>query len=139
MPAKNHLHSYGKVTNKRGQYRDMFRCLDPECSHTIHKVLLVGKKAVCYFCHTEYIVTMPALALKTPHCDDCTRGNRKKGADSEHNAASDNAEVIKMVPSQRKTKIPQHLLDVMEEYKITDPQAAKKLLKEQIKAFTRNK
>lgn len=66
------------IKNKR--LRTHFRCIHPECSHTVTRSLAVGRKAECPFCGEPYILTYEALNLATPHCSSCTakRKNNKK-------------------------------------------------------------
>ena len=76
MPAKDHVHMYQAVGNKR----DQFMCVDPDCSHTQRKDLLIGKRAKCgAICGNEFILDSYALSRKTPRCYLCRKEKRTKG------------------------------------------------------------
>ena len=45
-----------------------FRCLHPDCVAKKHRKDLVGKRALCGFCRTPFILTQEMLRRATPHC-----------------------------------------------------------------------
>lgn len=65
-----HLHLYKrtKLTNKT-----VYRCMKPDCSHFLHKELVVGKMAECPRCHEPFILSKANMSERTyPHCENCT-------------------------------------------------------------------
>ena len=45
-----------------------FRCRHPDCVAKKHRKDLVGKRALCWFCRTPFILTQEMLRRATPHC-----------------------------------------------------------------------
>lgn len=75
MPAKDHIHMYHAVGNERKQ----FMCIDSDCSHTQTRDLLIGKRAQCGACGSEYKLDHYALTRKVPKCFICRKEKRTKG------------------------------------------------------------
>ena len=70
MPIKPHLHIYERVSTRKDP-KQLFRCVDPDCSHYTKKSFLAGKRASCFFCFNEFILTSEQLNNKKPKCNDC--------------------------------------------------------------------
>lgn len=71
MPAiksKDHVHMYERV-GKRGHDK-IWRCADPDCTHTIKKELVLGKRSRCS-CGDTFIIDHGAMQRKTPKCLRC--------------------------------------------------------------------
>ena len=67
MSALNHLHIYERSSvNKQ-----IYRCIDPYCTHFCNKALLLGKAAKCFKCGREFLLDAYDLKLKRPLCPNC--------------------------------------------------------------------
>jgi hypothetical protein len=69
-----HTHTYRRVKNRPNYYQ----CIHPDCSHYIHKDLILNKRAICPLCGQEYILESRLIRLKQPHCFDCSRSVKPK-------------------------------------------------------------
>lgn len=68
-----HIHKYKrKKIGKKGW--EVYLCTIPGCTHHVTKDLILGRKALCYYCNREFIITNPRLVRQ--HCIECTRGNK---------------------------------------------------------------
>jgi hypothetical protein len=83
MTVKNHIHRYiravGRITekNKNSGMLNYYRCADPDCSHYIRDILVLGKKSLCNRCGKEFNMPIALRAMTNrPHCKDCTKGKR---------------------------------------------------------------
>jgi len=68
---------YHAVGNEKK--RNQFMCVDPDCSHTQSRNLLIGKRAQCNACGSEFVLDYYALTRKVPKCFICRREKRSKG------------------------------------------------------------
>lgn len=67
-----HLHLYERSKTNRNVYR----CVDPDCTHYHQRAYLIGKRALCY-CGSPFILTAMQLRNARPVCPKCAR-NRKQ-------------------------------------------------------------
>jgi hypothetical protein len=74
MPAIHHVHTYSKVN------RQLWRCADPYCTHTIARALVKGKASLCRSCGNEFIMNAEAMKRVNPTCVFCgnTAESRKR-------------------------------------------------------------
>jgi hypothetical protein len=81
-PAKQrkaHVHTFRLQAGLRAAIplRDkIYHCTDPDCWFYSKAINLIGKRAVCPLCKTEFIMTAKVLRLRLPHCDMCTEGKK---------------------------------------------------------------
>ena len=76
MAVKKHLHTYERHRKRK----NLYRCIDPDCTHVTDKDMLQGKRAMCK-CGEEFILSRYDLNyLKTPRCENCsnTQDAKKK-------------------------------------------------------------
>lgn len=69
MRSIDHIHKY-----RRRKYNKLYYyCIHPECSHTIHRDLLLGKRAICNRCEEPFIINSTSLQRVKPWCcnKDC--------------------------------------------------------------------
>ena len=64
MGTNRHLHTYERINGSKNR----FRCIDPDCTHTSTKELLLGKRAMCVKCQQDCILTKEALRRKRVWC-----------------------------------------------------------------------
>ena len=76
MPVIKHTHKYVRAGGKTGK-KGIFICKHADCSHILHKDLLIFRKSICNRCGIEFVLDSYAITLKKPHCEKCTKS--KKG------------------------------------------------------------
>lgn len=60
MPKQEkHIHTYERHPTRR----DIYRCIDPSCSHYINITFLLGKEGLCPNCHQKIILTHDILGV----------------------------------------------------------------------------
>lgn len=72
MAAKtkdSHVHKLKKLKYKSGN--EIFFCTLPDCTYKINPALALGKRAICWRCDNEFIMSEYVLRLTKPHCDSC--------------------------------------------------------------------
>lgn len=80
-PVPVHLHTYERIKHPKGR-KDLYRCIDKHCTHTINRIKLPGKAALCPYCGNEYTITYRMLnTQKLLHCANCTRKGPKTNLD----------------------------------------------------------
>lgn len=84
MKKDHDVHKYQRV--RLGKKYIVYKCSLPNCAHFIRQELVVGRKSLCCRCGKEFLMTQKSL-LKKPHCEECTRRN-KKGKGSERTSAT---------------------------------------------------
>jgi len=72
MPSLRHTHTYERMKSRK----DYFRCINPDCTHFMHKEMMKGKRAICP-CGNEYFLNAETLKLFRPHCAYCGKGARR--------------------------------------------------------------
>lgn len=72
----DHLHTYRKVGHK--PTGKMFQCIDPDCTHTQRRDLLLGKRAKCPHCADTYVIDSRKLQYALPHCGNHVYGRTVK-------------------------------------------------------------
>ncbi len=70
--VEKHLHEYVRSS----QNKNIYRCVDPDCSHYQNKIYLEGKRARCTKCKEEWIITKDQLENKTPVCIKCSKSKK---------------------------------------------------------------
>lgn len=73
---KSEYHALRRV---RGS-KTVYQCADPGCTYRENKAFLLNKMANCHLCGKDFILSSYALTLSRPHCDDCTKGEKRKEA-----------------------------------------------------------
>jgi formylmethanofuran dehydrogenase subunit E len=69
-----HLHEYMRsIANK-----NIYRCVDPDCTHYQSREFLEGKRARCYKCKREMLLTKNQLKNRVPVCTECTKSKAGK-------------------------------------------------------------
>lgn len=74
MPIIKHLHTYERSRDNK----EVYRCVDPLCTHYTRKALLIGKMSLCYKCRTEFILDLQQLRNKRPVCILCSKSPKSK-------------------------------------------------------------
>ena len=69
-----HLHEYMRSSSNK----DIYRCVDPDCTHYQQKEFLVGKRARCHKCKNDMILTKDQLMNKIPSCMNCSKSRVAK-------------------------------------------------------------
>lgn len=69
----DHLHVYQQVFPGSS----MFRCIVPECVHTISKHTLIGRPAKCPLCEMKFVITDKHLKVKLVHCGECKKNRTR--------------------------------------------------------------
>jgi formylmethanofuran dehydrogenase subunit E len=77
MPSIKHLHIYERSKPKHVKPQ-IFRCVDPDCSHYTTREFLIGKRSRCIQCGTEFILDLVQLANKKPKCINCSDTKESK-------------------------------------------------------------
>lgn len=72
--AIKHLHTYRRSKTNS----DIYRCLDPDCTHYTHREFIEGKRALCGKCRSEFIVSKEQLKNALPVCINCSHSNAAK-------------------------------------------------------------
>ena len=69
-----HAHRYKKVNlaSSPGKVYIVYRCMLPDCNHYLKPELLIGKRANCWRCGENFVVTAEMARLAKPHCKKCT-------------------------------------------------------------------
>lgn len=49
MPSLNHLHTYERSKTNR----EIYRCIDPLCTHWDYRDKILGKAIICAKCHVQ--------------------------------------------------------------------------------------
>lgn len=90
MPNNQHVHKYQRVVFNRKGNGDyiVYRCMLPDCKHYLRAEMVVGQKSICPKCGDVFIFGRADLERKKPHCLNCTRKYKRKGAD-EHISIAD--------------------------------------------------
>jgi formylmethanofuran dehydrogenase subunit E len=70
--VEKHYHTYERSRSNL----EVYRCLDPECTHFNRKEFLEGKKARCK-CGDLFILSYEQLKNKTPVCSNCSKAKPK--------------------------------------------------------------
>lgn len=65
-----HTHRYERVDIGVSKEYFVYRCTLPDCSHYLSESLVIGRKAICWRCGEEFVLTKNLL-FKKPHCEDC--------------------------------------------------------------------
>lgn len=82
LEVKKHVHSYRRVRDKIR--KDLWMCADPECPTRTTSKWLLGKKAKCFYCGEDFIITSKKLNKQGfLHCDNCKRGGTGKKLEGE--------------------------------------------------------
>src|SRR6187399_203489 len=69
-----HLHEYMRsVVNK-----NIYRCVDPDCTHYQSREFLEGKRARCYKCKREMLLSKGQLKNRVPVCTECSKSKAAK-------------------------------------------------------------
>ena len=72
--TKNHsLHTY----KRSDRNKQIYKCLDPYCTHYTNKDFLENKAAICPKCHNEFLLTRKSLRARIPVCLMCSRSPKK--------------------------------------------------------------
>ena len=71
MPSKQHTHTVIRI--KSATRTDLFMCADPDCSWNSRKELLYGKKSICPYCETPFLLDSRNLRLAKPWCGMCDK------------------------------------------------------------------
>jgi len=74
MASLKHPHIYKRLK------KDYYRCVHPDCTHFIHKKLLLGKRAACTDCGGEFILTYENLRRAACKCPMCSNTKESKMA-----------------------------------------------------------
>lgn len=78
---KDHEHvlmlKYGQKHNTTFQER-IYKCIDPDCYFYMKAGDLIGKRAMCPTCITDYVLDRSKLMKKKPHCNKCTKSVKAK-------------------------------------------------------------
>lgn len=69
MPSLKHIHTYGRW-RKRGDEM-MFKCLDPSCTHTIPRSLMIGKQGKCSKCDAMVLMDWRQAERAKTLCLNC--------------------------------------------------------------------
>jgi hypothetical protein len=72
-PKYDHIHQYRAI----GEGRKIYRCIVPECTHSIQAALLVNRKAQCPDCANTFTVTENNLKAMVLSCEDCNNPVKK--------------------------------------------------------------
>ncbi len=87
MPSKTinpdgtpHIHTYIRAKRKDGTKNPLlYRCADPDCTHSMNKFDIEGKRSLCSHCQeTEIILTPTVLKLSRPLCLNCSNTKEAK-------------------------------------------------------------
>lgn len=87
MPPKRHTHKYIlRDIGTKEKPRKVYCCALPDCTHFMpQKVLVIGKKSICWKCNTEF--TIPKELVDTDRvklkCTKCRKLFHKKGREEE--------------------------------------------------------
>jgi hypothetical protein len=79
MAERNHIHKL-----KRHKYANgtaVFFCVN-DCNFKVEAALAVGKKVLCYYCDTPFIMSERDTVVVRPHCKNCSK---RKIKDSDGN------------------------------------------------------
>ena len=74
MSKSKHIHKYKRIKYKSGF--TIFRCMLIDCTHFIRAELILNRKSICWRCDSSFI--MRRIDIVKPHCEECTRGEKKK-------------------------------------------------------------
>jgi len=69
-----HLHEYMRSSGSK----NIYRCMDPDCTHYQQKEFLVGKRAICHKCKNDMILTKDQLKNRIPSCMNCSKSRAAK-------------------------------------------------------------
>lgn len=72
-----HIHTYaarGAGTSRVD--RNIWVCMDPDCTSRTSRVDLAGKRSLCNLCHAEIILDSQALKRARPRCFACSKTNK---------------------------------------------------------------
>jgi len=64
-----HTHKLKKLRYKSGNI--IFFCTLPDCKFKSSVPLLLGKRAICWRCGDEFLMSDYSLRLAKPHCENC--------------------------------------------------------------------
>ena len=67
---EKHLHHYQRIR----QRPDYYRCFHPDCTHYIHKMYLVNRRASCAICFEPFLISSDSLRFSKLRCPLCRRG-----------------------------------------------------------------
>jgi hypothetical protein len=76
MPRLNsdHIHTFARSRKNK----DIYKCIHPDCTHYTDREYLVGKRALCGKCASEFILDRVQLKNALPVCLNCTKSARGK-------------------------------------------------------------
>lgn len=69
MAKTSHAHKFRRHTYKTGA--KVYFCALPDCSIKMNPSLTLGKRAICWRCEEEFVMSEYSIRLAKPHCDNC--------------------------------------------------------------------
>ena len=69
MANKTHAHKLKRLKYKSGNI--IYHCVLPDCTIKVAPALTLGKRAICWRCGKEFLMTDYSIRLAKPHCEDC--------------------------------------------------------------------
>src|SRR6266478_10155886 len=73
LKRQHPLHAY----KRSDRNEEIYKCLDPYCTHYVNKDFLENKAALCPKCGNEFILTRANLRARIPVCLMCSRSPKK--------------------------------------------------------------
>lgn len=84
-----HTHKFRRHTYETGGV--IYFCVLPDCSVKIKPALTLGKRAICWRCEEEFIMTEYTIKLAKPHCGNC---HKPKNREIKHYTISDDLTIM---------------------------------------------
>jgi len=72
VEANRHLHIY----QRSAKNKDIYKCIDPDCTHYTQKEMIEGKRVRCGKCKEQMIVPKDQLRNKLVVCVMCTKSRK---------------------------------------------------------------
>ena len=71
-PPSKHLHIYQRSKNNK----NIYKCVDPDCTHYTNKEFIENKRARCFKCKDEFVIPPSQLKNKNVVCDFCSKSTK---------------------------------------------------------------
>lgn len=88
--AIKHLHTYRRSRANP----EIYKCLDPDCTHYTKREFIEGKRALCGKCHSEFIISKEQLKNALPVCINCSKS---KAADIHRGVKSELEKILSAI------------------------------------------
>lgn len=71
------VHKYERVKQGKNKNWIIFVCRLPDCTHSLERKLVIGKKCECWNCKNPFIMTAKHVTRRRPNCG-CKDHHKKR-------------------------------------------------------------